>query len=140
MAKLGPPQSFPIGTVFLIIVMFISFLEIYLIGALSPFVSALAYTTLFLMILYVVLGNMFGSKTTGQIAFMALGIGFYYLISNFGASLPHLAIVPLSIAAGPIQFGFSINGMDLSWFFLIAFAVIVWIGRRDLVAVTKKYT
>jgi hypothetical protein len=74
MVDLWPPtSSFPIGNLFLILIMLVSFYQVYIAGVGASFYS-LAFASLFLTVLYVLLARWFAShRLAGEVAFVALG-------------------------------------------------------------------
>jgi hypothetical protein len=129
--EIGPPSSggFPIGSLFLVLVMVVSLGEIYLLNALSPFVVNLAFASLGTMFLYVLFGKALSSLGgIGQALFIGLGATIFFfgdlLRSTFSI---HFALIQLSYF-GPLSVTW--NGADVTgWFalFLVAsIAFVVW--------------
>lgn len=129
----GPPKSFPIGTIFLLFLVGLSIYQIAVLQALSSFTSKVALASLILLLVYVTIGALFARHGIwGQLAFLGLGIGltiFGDQVSSVFSNLNlHFSLVPLSL--GPLALTF--NGLDITWLLPIALIVVVVAGREDL--------
>jgi hypothetical protein len=116
---LGPPAGgFNLGNLFLLFVLGISFYTIFLTSSFSPFIQNLAFSSLFLMILYAVLGKWFASKhMLGEVAFLGLGFVFAIAGSQIASALNlHLTLIPLSYF-GPLVVSW--NGTDITTGFAV---------------------
>ena len=132
--EIGPPGGggFPIGSLFLVLIMIVSLAEIYLLGSFSPFLVNLAFATLGAMVVYVILGKSLASLGgIGQVLFIALGAVIFFfgdlLRSTFGI---RFALLQLSYF-GPLAVTW--NGADVSlWFALFLIGSIAYVLYNEV--------
>jgi hypothetical protein len=135
MAKfsIGPPAGgFPIGSLFLLIIMCASFYSMALAGIFDPFLRNLAFGALAAMLIFAILGKWFQSHGgLGQIAFVGLGVLAVIFADQISSVFNlHLALVPLSFS--PPQVSLTINGGDVTWLLWAGLFVTLFLIRHDL--------
>jgi hypothetical protein len=131
--SIGPPAgAFPLGSLFLIIIMVASFYSMALAGLFNPFLRNLAFGALAAMLVFALFGKWLQSYGgVGQLAFIVIGVLAIIFTDQLSGLLNlHLSLVQLSWS--PPQVSLTVNGGDVTWVLWIGLVVTLYLARNDI--------